>query len=209
MRLEFGSPVRCTDGPVGELADVVIDPVRWRVTHLVVEPHHRHALARLVPIRLAGDDGGSPSALALRCTAGQLHRLDPVQELADIRLYELPLRDPDWEVGVEDIYPETFYGYGDLTPYPVDPDPHVLISYDRVPKGEIELRSRSAVACADGRRLGHVRGFVLDAESRITDLLVERGHLWTRRQDAIPVESVARLRTDEVTLRLTKAEVGK
>ena len=200
MRLELGCPVRCTDGSVGELADVVIDPVRRRVTHLVIEPHHRHALARLVPIGLVGDRGDSAPALALRCTAAELRQLDPVQELADLRLDE-PVRDPDWDVGVEDVYPAPPSGYGDLTPYPVDPDPHVWVSYDRVPKGEIELRRRSPVADADGRRLGHVQGFVIDAGEQITDVLVERGHLWTRKQIAVPVQAVARIGTDEVRLR--------
>ncbi len=41
MRLDLGSPVRCTDDAFGELADVVIDPETRRVTHLVVQPHQR------------------------------------------------------------------------------------------------------------------------------------------------------------------------
>ena len=52
MRLELGAPVRCTNEELGELADVVIDPVRKRVTHLVVQPRHEHGLARLVPVEL-------------------------------------------------------------------------------------------------------------------------------------------------------------
>jgi sporulation protein YlmC with PRC-barrel domain len=44
VRLELGSPVNCTDGPFGELAEIVIDPTKRRVTHLVVEPHGGEAL---------------------------------------------------------------------------------------------------------------------------------------------------------------------
>ena len=40
---------RCEDGPCGELGRVVADPIKRAVAHLVVEPHHRDALARLVP----------------------------------------------------------------------------------------------------------------------------------------------------------------
>jgi len=43
-------PAQATDGPCGEVADVVLDPVNWHVTHLVVQPHHQHDRARLVPI---------------------------------------------------------------------------------------------------------------------------------------------------------------
>ena len=37
MCLEIGDRVRCTDGVYGELADIDIDPLEKRVTHLVVE----------------------------------------------------------------------------------------------------------------------------------------------------------------------------
>jgi hypothetical protein len=35
--------VNCTDG-LGELADILIDPTKRRVTHLVAEPHGGEAL---------------------------------------------------------------------------------------------------------------------------------------------------------------------
>ena len=37
MRLEIGNRVRCTDKVYGELADMVVDPLEKRVTHLVVQ----------------------------------------------------------------------------------------------------------------------------------------------------------------------------
>ena len=66
-RLQLGGPVRCADGPFGDLADVVMDPIRKRVTHLVVEPKGSPGLARLVPVELAegGEERtGSRSAAA-------------------------------------------------------------------------------------------------------------------------------------------------
>ena len=53
MRLEIGNRVRCTDGAYGELADIVIDPLEKRVTHLVVQPEQHDGQRRLVPIQLA------------------------------------------------------------------------------------------------------------------------------------------------------------
>ena len=50
MRLELGSPVHCTDGPFGEVADVVVDPTKRRLTQLVVQPHNiDQGSSRLVP----------------------------------------------------------------------------------------------------------------------------------------------------------------
>ena len=48
--LQLGLPVRCTDGRVGSLSDVVIDPTERRVSHLVVEAPN--GAARLVPADL-------------------------------------------------------------------------------------------------------------------------------------------------------------
>ena len=53
MRLELGRPVRCSDGPFGELVDIVIDPTKKRVTHLVVRAHGLDGVSRLVPVELA------------------------------------------------------------------------------------------------------------------------------------------------------------
>jgi hypothetical protein len=82
MRLELGTPVRCTDDTFGELADVVIDPISKRLTHLVVRPRHQEGEApRLVPVELA-EGGEEESEISLRCTVDEVNRLEPVQEFA-------------------------------------------------------------------------------------------------------------------------------
>ena len=52
------------------------------------------------------------------------------------------------------------------------------MTYDRVPKGEVEIRRSSAVTSADGHDLGQVDGFLVDGEAHITHFILERGHLW-------------------------------
>jgi hypothetical protein len=71
MRLELGKPVRCSDGAVGELADVVIDSSSKRVTHLVVQTEDQPEAARLVPVALGArlEDG---RGISLTCTAEAL-----------------------------------------------------------------------------------------------------------------------------------------
>ncbi len=208
MKLEFKSPVRCTDGPFGELADVVIDPTRRRVPHLVVAPHHHHALAVLVPIDLAAaEDGGRP-AILLHCTLEDAGRLPPVQEFAYLRLSESPANDPDWDVGIDNVLALPYYGYAGLGEAPIDYDPHVSMTYDRIPKSEVEIRRASEVTSADGHLLGHVDGFLVDGDDQITHLILERGHLWGRREVTIPIGSVTRVAMDAVVAGLTKDEVG-
>jgi len=210
MRLELGSPVRCIDDLFGELADVVIDPRRRRVTHLVVQPHHRHRLARLVPVELAEATaaGDAQPEISLRCTVEEVRRLAPVQEFAYLRLGEFPVADPDWDIGVQEVLAMPYYGSAGLGGYAGASDPHVGLSYDRVPKGEVEIRRSSAVTSADGHHLGHVDGFVVDDDEQIAQLVLERGHLWGRREVTIPIGAVAKVESDAVTLSLSKDEVG-
>jgi sporulation protein YlmC with PRC-barrel domain len=214
VRLELGSPVRCTDGPFGEVADVVIDPTKRRLTHLVVEPHNLdHGSSRLVPIELVSAEEGPPPAVSLRCTLEEAGLLEPVREFAYLRVGEAPIEDPGWDVGIESVLAEPYfdygYGYGTGSIDPVDPEPHVSTAYDRIPKGEVELRRASEVTSGDGHHLGRVDGFLVDSDDAITHFVLERGHLWGKREVTIPMGAVARVDTDAVTLTLTKDEVGE
>ena len=80
--------------------------------------------------------------------------------------------------------------------------------YDRVPKGEVEIRRKSLVSSSDGHVLGHVDGFVVDDSQHISHVVLEHGHLWGKHEVAIPIGAVAEVEDDAVTLSLSKAEVG-
>ncbi len=202
MRLELGSRVECTDGTLGKLADVVIDPTSRKVTHLVVLAD-REELTRLVPVELAEPSSDANGAVALRSTVEEAQRLPSVHEILYLRLDGFPVDDPNWDVGIQEVFALPYYPTYDLEPEPLD----YTISYDRIPKSEVEIRRASDVHAADGHRLGHVEGFVVDPDGHITHLVLEHGHLWGRREVTIPIGAVARVETDTVTLILTKDEV--
>ena len=208
MRMELGLTIHCADGPAGKLRDVVIDPVRRRLTHVVVERHHH--VAHLVPIEDLGRTAEG-SALRLGCNVAELERYPQVEESAYLRLGEWPpLEDDDWDVGVSSVlsaplYEDPEYQRG---AYPPLPDDRLLIAYDRIPAHEVELRGGSAVEAADGTALGHVDSFLADDQGRLTHLVLERGHLWRHRDITIPIEAVTQIRTDSVELSLTPDEVA-
>jgi sporulation protein YlmC with PRC-barrel domain len=79
MRLEIGNRVRCADGEYGELADIVIDPLEKRLTHLVVRPRHGDGEARLVPIRLAKARDDEEREIELECTLDEAQRFESVR----------------------------------------------------------------------------------------------------------------------------------
>ena len=211
MRLEIGNRVRCTDGAYGELADIVIDPLEKRVTHLVIQPEQDEGRRLLVPIRLAKGRDDKQREIELECTLDEAQGFESVHESAYLRLGESPAADPDWDVGVEDVLALPYYaglGYTGSDAYPEGLDPNVTLFYDRVPKGEVEIRRTSAVISADGHSLGEVDGFVVDANEHITHFVLERGHLWGRNEVTIPIGAVARVESDVVHIALSKDEVG-
>jgi hypothetical protein len=145
----------------------------------------------------------------LVCAVAEMRQFELVRESAYVRLGEVPVEDPDWDVGIEE--PLALASPTGMDPFGVgaiDVDPHVMLSYDRIPIGAVEIRRASSVTSADGHHLGHVDGFVLDSEQQIAHLVLERGHLWGRREVVIPASAVARVETDEVVLTLSKDEVG-
>ena len=210
MRLELGRSVRLADGATQQLVDVVIDSGSKRVTHLVVQPRDHGEEARLVPVGLAEEPGDGASELALRCNAKDLEHFDLVHEFEVLHVGERPKEDPKWDVGVEDIVVTPSYAptaFGEYSGAGAG-DSEVTISYDRVPKGEIELRRASSVYSADGHHLGSVEGVDVSEGDRLTRVFFQRGHLWWKREVAVPAESIAKFESDTVTLGLKKDELG-
>jgi PRC-barrel domain protein len=86
--LPLGWPVLGSDGPLGRLTDVVVDPDGRRVTHLVVED--RQGDARLVPAdRLV--QGRSPGrVVVLSCSGDDLASLDSIRSFSMLSASEPP-----------------------------------------------------------------------------------------------------------------------
>ena len=215
MRIDLDMPVSSVDGPFGELADVIIDPSSRRLTHIVVAPHDQRHRARMLPTSSAhaGDaEGFALEGLALDCTAAAINESEPIQESAYLRIGERIEGGSDWDVGIEDDYP--IPDGGSLGPeimgsgMSIEYDQHVGVNYHRIPKGDVEIRRSSDVLSADGHRLGHVVGFVIDDDDRITELVLEHGHLWGKRMVQIPGAAIDRFEIDELVLALSSDEVG-
>jgi sporulation protein YlmC with PRC-barrel domain len=201
--LRLDKRVQCSDGPIGELCDVVIDPTTRRVTHLVVRTPD--GIERLAPQELASRE--ADDAITLTCTKAEAAKLPTVQEFEYLRAGEDHVQDPDWDVGIEDVLAMPYYSATGLGIDPGVVDGSLSRTYDRIPKGEVEIRRASAVYSSDEHHLGHVEGFIVDAD-HITHLVLERGHLWGRRDVTIPITSVSTVETDTVILDLTKDQVG-
>ena len=201
--LVIGSGAVSSDGYRGEVVAVVVDPAAGAVTHLVVEPHGRAGLARLVPLDLADltdPAGAPPGQVRLRCTEAEFRNLDAAEEtLAEfVPGYPDPVQ----------LIPPGWRGAGGAT---ADGARILRIdekeTIDVVPPGEVEERRGDRVHATDGET-GHLRAVRIDPGSgRVTHVLVRHGPAWDRADTAIPAEMVAGFGDDGIQLAITRRQV--
>jgi len=87
---------------------------------------------------------------------------------------------------------------GSVLPYPV--------THETNPPGEVDVHRGDHVHATDGE-IGRVQGLVIDrGNRRVTHVLLQEGHLWGRRQVAIPIGAVTST-SDGIQLTITKQEV--
>lgn len=205
-RLRPDMPVDCTDGHVGRLADVVVDPVARRVTHVVVRRAHTvHPRAHLVPlaaVRVEDD------RLQLAWSRAELEASEPVDETDFVELGGWPRRTEDWDVGIVRVvsWPR-FPATGRFVESAGPDDTDTLVEFDRLPRGTVEIRRESEVFSSDHQVVGHVEGFEVDADAEVTHVLVRRHHLLSHDTLRVPVSDIREITTDAVYLGLRSDRV--
>jgi hypothetical protein len=180
----IGATASCSDGACGEVSRLIVDPAALSVTHLVIEPKHRGERGRLVPLDLVDTTAGE---IRLRCTLAEFGRLEPAEET-----------DLLGGVGATGVG-------GTATPMGV---PHASRTdvQDVVPLGETEVGRGEHVHALDGE-IGQVEGFLVDpGDHRVTHVLLQEGHLWGRKEVAIPVSAVTRIQNG-IRLNMTKKQI--
>jgi hypothetical protein len=81
----------------------------------------------------------------------------------------------------------------------------VIVSH-AVPMGETEVGRHDRVHAVDGE-IGQVEGFAVDpVDHQVTHILLKEGHLWGRKEVAIPVSAVASLDAG-IQLNITRKQV--
>jgi hypothetical protein len=182
----IGARASCVDGSCGEVRRVIVDPSARTLTHLVIDPGHRHEPARLVPVHLVDTTAGE---IRLRCTLAEFGQLDRAEETEVIE----DLGRPGGAL--------TGMGVGTVRTRVR------TVVHDAVPVGEEEVSRGEPVHGLDGE-IGRVHGFLVDPQDgQVTHVLLEEGHLWGRKEVAIPVSAVAGTE-DGIRLSLTRKQVG-
>jgi uncharacterized protein YrrD len=197
--LQLGLPVRCTDGRVGSLSDVVIDPTERRVSHLVVEAPN--GAARLVPADLVAPGPAPAQAVFLSCSIEDFLNRATIRSFSYVGLEEFPRDDDRSDVGVEDMQIVPSFGVTEFGDFGADLWSGYAVTYDRIPPGSAELRRASIAVSPDGDEIGTVDGFLV-AGDRLTHVLLHHPRLTRTGPTAIPIDSVASIETDRITITL-------
>jgi PRC-barrel domain len=181
---EIGAEADCSDGPCGVVRRFIIDPGTKTITHLVIQPKHGHEPGRLVPMDLIDNTTGG---IRLSCTIAEFGHLERAEETEMVQGADLGTGMPGGPpMGI--------------------PQPTQVVVQDIVPLGETEVTAGEPVHATDGE-IGHVQGFLVDPDDhRMTHVLLREGHLWGRKEVAIPVSAVTGVQNG-IRLNLTKQQV--
>lgn len=221
----IGARASCSDGACGEVTRVVVDPVAEAVTHLVIEPKHGQEVGRLVPLDLldtTDSADGTDGQIRLRCTLADFDKLDPAEET-----HFLPGAGSYGGYGRGQAMMLPYYGLGGGMGLGAGMGMGLgagglslgmgagmgrgnldqPVTTDLVPAGEVSVHRGDRVLATDGE-IGRVQGLVIaPADHRVTHVLLQEGHLFGRKEVAIPISAVTGV-ADGIQLSLTKEQVA-
>jgi sporulation protein YlmC with PRC-barrel domain len=203
----IGTEARCSDGDCGKVSRVVVDPIARAVTHLVVEPKAMAEPSRLVPLALV--DSAAADEVRLSCTLAEFGKLDPAEETRF-----LPGTPGYADYGPDQVLAWPYYGLvmdgrdiGAAGLGFAGGDFIAPVTTDKVPLGEVAVRRGEHVHATDGE-IGRVQGLVIDArDNHVTHVLLQEGHLWGRKDVAIPIGAVTKVDDEGIKLKLDKQGV--
>jgi len=179
--------VHCTDGSAGRSTGLILDPIKEAVTQIVVYDGGRPIeLERVVPVERIAET--THDSIRLDCTRDELRQLPTFDSVGYI-----PRED--------DAGTRTFFW-----PFARPEAVNLPLEHERVPLGELVLRSGADVEASDGH-VGKLGEVLVDEEGRITHVVLMEGQLWGRREVAVPVSMIEEAEEDLVRLRVDRKAV--
>ena len=187
MELLVDVPIFCTDGQFGQAVGLILHPATRRVTHVIAMERGFAKTEYLLPLALISS--ATTEVLRLASTHQEVTAMTPFVES------EYQLGGAGYSAAGEE---------GAYWPTSEEVDG----SYEDIPVGELEIHRYARVDARDGHA-GRVDGFAVEpASGRITHLIMREGHLWRRKEVAVPVAAITQIEDESIRLDLDKATVA-
>jgi hypothetical protein len=193
--IPLNAKVECADGPCGETTTLIIDPTTRKVTHVVVKDPG--SVERLVPFDQVANTGDD--LIHLGCTKAGLAEMRPFIETHYVK------SEASYQAGAS--YQGAALAY--QAPYAVHKRDRVPVEEERIPSGQLAVHRGARVQATDGHA-GKVGEFVNDPDSgEISHLILMKGHLWGKKEIAVPVSAINFSDEDTVYLKLDKHAIDQ
>ena len=179
--------VQASDGACGTTTDVVLNPVSHKVTHFAIyDKKLPDNPTRLVPADQVA--GVTDDAITLNCSRADVEKMRPfvVEHL------------------IQQSPQPTAYASAYASQYVFNDTAYADVQERDVPTGELAVVSGMSMEATDGV-VGKLDELVLDEKSgEITHLLMREGHLWGKKDVAVPVSEVDFVTGDTIYIKLDK-----
>ena len=190
ITIPLGAEVECADGRCGRSSHVIFSPTTQQVTHIVVREKKIPHIKRLVSMDWIVET--SPDLIVLHCTWCEIASLEPFIETQYIQV-----KHPDYR-----SYP--YLVRSDKIPQTTEWE---LRKYERIPRGAVAVHRGVQLEATDGR-VGRIKEFLVDQVTwNVTHLVLQKGHLWGRRELIIPISHVDRVQKDTIFMKNDKKTI--
>jgi hypothetical protein len=218
INIPIDAKVECTDGSCGKSTHVIVNPVNLKVTHFALkEKSLPDNPTRLVPVSKVSE--ATPKKITLSISKAEVARMSPFI----VKRFVAQSSGKDSGYNPEQVYHCDYILGGTQiadaeagSPYSASQHRGVQADYvisgkaydsideEQVPKGELSIHSGMHIHATDGR-MGRLDTLVLDPDTgEITYLMMREGHLWGKKNIAIPIAAVDYTDADEIHVNLDK-----
>ncbi len=187
MDIPLDATVECSDGPVGTLTNIILNPATETITHLVVSEHGLVGSKRLLSEALVKESTHDTVFLSI-----SKREFQKQEEFVQTEF--LPSDVPAFMSNEYLVWPMQEW---------VPP----ILQHEAVPPGEFSVRKNAKVCASDGH-VGRVDEFLVEKKSgHITHLVLREGHLWGKKDVSVPVDQIDRYEDKCVYLKMDKKSI--
>lgn len=204
-RIEDHAKVRGANGTIGRLTGFVLDPETLTLTHVFVRSKVMVPVGHLLPFAELGEDDRRLH-VSTSTHGAALSGAD--NEITYVHHGGWPHPTATYDIGIVHVlgWPRVALGasrYPRWTPDDLD----LVVDYDKIPKGHVELGRTSEVYSSDHKLIGHLGSVTVGESGNLLALSIHRWPAWGHRYLTVPASDIASVLTDQVRL-TTSREVA-